>query len=212
MTWSPLPTLALSQRTRADSRERSRASSIAQGPTASECTAHFRLDSTVGKGQTGLAIIIKHVSTSEAGSAPSRLLTHRTFPPRASASVSHQSTTQALRERHEAKQRGLASPGLLLATMAWGCSLRAALVYLAEPTFAALYGYAAAGRVLSAMAICGAGLILAANVFVEGLERRRRHHAIQAGRRRAETQSAVGRSTEPGVQPLNRRSLPSPEL
>lgn len=96
--------------------------------------------------------------------------------------------------------------------MAWGCSLHAALVYLAEPIFAALYAYAAVGRVLSAMAICGAGLILAANVFVEGLERRQRRYAIQAGRCRAEAQSAAGRSTELGVQPLNRRSLPSPEL
>ncbi len=115
--------------------------------------------------------------------------------------MSHQSTTQALRERHEAKQRGLASPALLLATMAWGCSLRAALVYLAEPIFAALYAYAAVGRVLSAMAICGAGLILAANVFVEGLERRQRRYAIQAAKRRSEAQSAVERSTDWGFNP-----------
>jgi len=52
---------------------------------------------------------------------------------------------------------------------------RAALIYLAEPIFAALYAYLAAGRMLSAVAILGAGMILAANVLVEILERRERH-------------------------------------
>jgi drug/metabolite transporter (DMT)-like permease len=49
---------------------------------------------------------------------------------------------------------------------------RAALIYLAEPIFAALYAYLAVGRTLSVTALLGAGLILAANVLVEFLERR----------------------------------------
>ena len=49
---------------------------------------------------------------------------------------------------------------------------RAALIYLAEPIFAALYAYMAVGRTLSTIALLGAGLILAANVLVEILERR----------------------------------------
>jgi drug/metabolite transporter (DMT)-like permease len=44
---------------------------------------------------------------------------------------------------------------------------RAALLYLAEPIFAALYAYAAVGRGLSAGALLGASLILAANALVE---------------------------------------------
>jgi drug/metabolite transporter (DMT)-like permease len=57
---------------------------------------------------------------------------------------------------------------------------RAALIYLAEPIFAALYAYVAVGRTLSAVAFLGAGLILAANVLVEWLERRRRHPSVAA--------------------------------
>jgi drug/metabolite transporter (DMT)-like permease len=49
---------------------------------------------------------------------------------------------------------------------------RAALIYLAEPIFAALYAYLAVGRTLSVTALVGAGLILSANVLVELLERR----------------------------------------
>jgi drug/metabolite transporter (DMT)-like permease len=49
---------------------------------------------------------------------------------------------------------------------------QAALIYLAEPIFAALYAYVAVGRALSAIALCGASLILVANVLVEILERR----------------------------------------
>jgi drug/metabolite transporter (DMT)-like permease len=49
---------------------------------------------------------------------------------------------------------------------------RAALIYLAEPIFAALYAYVAIGRTLNVIAVLGAGLILAANVLVEILERR----------------------------------------
>ena len=49
---------------------------------------------------------------------------------------------------------------------------RAALTYLAEPIFAALYAYVAVGRTLSPIALLGAGLILAANVLVEIVERR----------------------------------------
>jgi drug/metabolite transporter (DMT)-like permease len=57
---------------------------------------------------------------------------------------------------------------------------RAALIYLAEPIFAALYAYAAMGRVVSAMATLGAGLILLANAFVELLEWRHRRQALAA--------------------------------
>jgi drug/metabolite transporter (DMT)-like permease len=60
---------------------------------------------------------------------------------------------------------------------------RAALVYLAEPIFAALYAYLAVGRTLSAVAIGGAALILAANVLVEWLERRERHAELLSRRR-----------------------------
>jgi drug/metabolite transporter (DMT)-like permease len=49
---------------------------------------------------------------------------------------------------------------------------RAALIYLAEPVFAALYAYVAVGRALSAIALVGAGLILSANVLVEVLNKR----------------------------------------
>jgi drug/metabolite transporter (DMT)-like permease len=49
---------------------------------------------------------------------------------------------------------------------------RAALLYLAEPIFAALYAYVAVGRTLSAIALLGAALILAANVLVEIIDHR----------------------------------------
>jgi drug/metabolite transporter (DMT)-like permease len=57
---------------------------------------------------------------------------------------------------------------------------RAALIYLAEPIFAALYAYLAVGRTLSVIAIVGAALILAANVLVEWLERRSRRQSVAA--------------------------------
>jgi drug/metabolite transporter (DMT)-like permease len=57
---------------------------------------------------------------------------------------------------------------------------RAALIYLAEPIFAALYAYLANGRTLSAMAMLGAGLILGANICVEWLEWRHRRQARAA--------------------------------
>jgi drug/metabolite transporter (DMT)-like permease len=57
---------------------------------------------------------------------------------------------------------------------------RAALIYLAEPVFAALYAYVAVGRALSAIALLGAGLILAANVLVEILARRHRRASVTA--------------------------------
>lgn len=44
---------------------------------------------------------------------------------------------------------------------------RAALLYLAEPIFAALFAYLVVGRGLSLMALCGAGLLLLANVLAE---------------------------------------------
>ena len=55
---------------------------------------------------------------------------------------------------------------------------RAALIYLAEPIFAAFYASVAVGRTLSVIALLGAGLILAANVLVEILERRSKRLAI----------------------------------
>ena len=57
---------------------------------------------------------------------------------------------------------------------------RAALIYLAEPVFAALYAYLAVGRALSTIALLGASLILAANVLVEILARRPRRPAGMA--------------------------------
>jgi drug/metabolite transporter (DMT)-like permease len=54
---------------------------------------------------------------------------------------------------------------------------RAALIYLAEPIFAALYAYLAVGRTLSAVGVAGAALILAANVLVEWLEWRTRRRS-----------------------------------
>jgi drug/metabolite transporter (DMT)-like permease len=56
----------------------------------------------------------------------------------------------------------------------------AALIYLAEPVFAALYAYVAVGRALSIIALLGAGLILAANVLVEVLARRPRRSSVTA--------------------------------
>jgi drug/metabolite transporter (DMT)-like permease len=57
---------------------------------------------------------------------------------------------------------------------------RAALIYLAEPIFAALYAYVAVGRTLSLIAFLGAGLILGANVLVEVLERRSSRSSVTA--------------------------------
>jgi drug/metabolite transporter (DMT)-like permease len=57
---------------------------------------------------------------------------------------------------------------------------RAALIYLAEPIFAALYAYLAVGRAQSPIAVVGASLILAANVLVECLKWRSIHRAIAA--------------------------------
>jgi drug/metabolite transporter (DMT)-like permease len=71
---------------------------------------------------------------------------------------------------------------------------RAALVYLAEPIFAALYAYIAVGRTLSTTAILGAALILAANVFVECLERRVTRRSATATMRASEPRLPV---TEP---------------
>ena len=59
---------------------------------------------------------------------------------------------------------------------------RAALTYLAEPILAALYAYVAVGRTLSAIALMGAGLILAANVLVEIVERRGARLVVSAAR------------------------------
>jgi drug/metabolite transporter (DMT)-like permease len=55
---------------------------------------------------------------------------------------------------------------------------RAALIYLAEPVFAALYAYMTVGRTLMAIGFVGAGLILGANVLVELLERRTQRRSV----------------------------------
>jgi drug/metabolite transporter (DMT)-like permease len=62
---------------------------------------------------------------------------------------------------------------------------RAALIYLAEPIFAALYAYVAVGRGLSAVAILGASLILAANALVELMEWHQQRRSRRATRRAA---------------------------
>ena len=51
---------------------------------------------------------------------------------------------------------------------------RATLIYLVEPIFASAYAWIATGRRLSTTGICGAGMILAANVIVEVLQKRKR--------------------------------------
>lgn len=50
---------------------------------------------------------------------------------------------------------------------------RAALIYLTEPVFAALFAWLITGRGLGATGIAGAGLIIAANSLVEWLQARR---------------------------------------
>lgn len=56
---------------------------------------------------------------------------------------------------------------------------RAALVYLAEPVFAALFAYVAVGRTLSLIALLGAGMILAANMLVEVIGWHQRRQALR---------------------------------
>jgi drug/metabolite transporter (DMT)-like permease len=67
----------------------------------------------------------------------------------------------------------------------------AALVYLAEPIFAALYAYVAMGKGLSAGALLGASLILAANALVELME----WHQKRRCRRAMTGQSVAPRRT-----------------
>lgn len=50
---------------------------------------------------------------------------------------------------------------------------RAALIYLTEPVFAALFAWAITGRGLGAAGVAGAGLIIAANSLVEWLQARK---------------------------------------
>jgi drug/metabolite transporter (DMT)-like permease len=59
---------------------------------------------------------------------------------------------------------------------------RAALIYLAEPIFAALYAYVAVGRGLSAIALLGASLILGANVLVDVIERHQQRRSLRLTR------------------------------
>jgi drug/metabolite transporter (DMT)-like permease len=58
---------------------------------------------------------------------------------------------------------------------------RAALLYLAEPIFAATYAWIVAGSALSTTACAGAGLILAANALVEVIQSRRKPRTADAG-------------------------------
>ena len=55
---------------------------------------------------------------------------------------------------------------------------RAALLYLAEPIFASVYAWIAAGRGMTSRAMLGAGIILAANALVEVLQARRHQTAV----------------------------------
>ena len=56
---------------------------------------------------------------------------------------------------------------------------RAALIYLIEPLFAALYAYWFVGRRLALIQLVGAATILIANVLVELFEMRSRHRTIE---------------------------------
>lgn len=59
---------------------------------------------------------------------------------------------------------------------------RAALLYLCEPVFAAIYAFLHRGQGLSVMEMSGAGLILVANVLVEIIQSRRsRNDTLDAG-------------------------------
>lgn len=80
---------------------------------------------------------------------------------------------------------------------------RAALVYLAEPVFAALFAYVAVGRGLSPMALWGAVMILAANALVELIDWRQRRQAV-----RAALATSNVRSVEMGTSPTSVRMQP----
>jgi drug/metabolite transporter (DMT)-like permease len=78
---------------------------------------------------------------------------------------------------------------------------RAALLYLAEPAFAALYAYMAVGRSLRAIAFVGAGLILGANVLVELLERRTQHRSALPPRHVSSPRSPAATANGLRVEP-----------
>jgi drug/metabolite transporter (DMT)-like permease len=87
---------------------------------------------------------------------------------------------------------------------------RAALVYLAEPIFAALFAYVAVGRGLSPIALWGAIMILAANALVELIEWRQRRQALRAARATANVRAAEMKTsaTRIRLQPCaNRRGM-----
>jgi drug/metabolite transporter (DMT)-like permease len=77
----------------------------------------------------------------------------------------------------------------------------AALIYLAEPIFAALYAYVAMGKSLSAGAMLGASLILAANALVELMEwhqkRRSRRAILSPSAARTRRSTALDLNVEP---------------
>jgi drug/metabolite transporter (DMT)-like permease len=55
---------------------------------------------------------------------------------------------------------------------------RAAIIYLSEPIFAAAFAWVSEGAAMSAMALCGAGLILVANMIAELRWPRRRRMTV----------------------------------
>ena len=78
---------------------------------------------------------------------------------------------------------------------------RAALIYLAEPVFASLYAYLTVGRALSPVAMLGAGLILAANMLVEVLERRPSRQSVVTNRHSSDPRGAAAASNSLRVKP-----------
>jgi drug/metabolite transporter (DMT)-like permease len=85
----------------------------------------------------------------------------------------------------------------------------AALIYLAEPIFAALYAYIALGKGLSTGAMLGASLILAANALVELMEwhqkRRSRRTMLSPSPAPTRPATALDLSGEPSSASERRR-------
>jgi drug/metabolite transporter (DMT)-like permease len=77
----------------------------------------------------------------------------------------------------------------------------AALIYLAEPIFAALYAYVAMGKGLSAGAMLGASLILAANALVELMEWHQKRRSRRAMARPSVTPSCTATVLDLNVDP-----------
>jgi drug/metabolite transporter (DMT)-like permease len=77
----------------------------------------------------------------------------------------------------------------------------AALIYLAEPIFAALYAYVAMRKGLSAGALLGASLILAANALVELMEWHQKRRSRRAIARPSVRPSSTATALELNVEP-----------